>query len=173
MAGLKLLIAGHGAHGKDTLAELWNQRFGMTFQSSSLAACHIFLFNTLAPILGYSNPYECYNDRRNWRTLWYELINAYNSEDPARLAREILKRSDCYVGMRSEREIKACLDEGLFDKIVWVEAYPRVDPEPDGSIKIDSEIADYIIYNTGSLSDFEIEARLLGEHIFEGKPYAR
>ena len=39
----RLLILGHCRHGKDTLAEILRDEFGMTFESSSQSAADIFL----------------------------------------------------------------------------------------------------------------------------------
>jgi hypothetical protein len=33
---VRLMLLGHGRHGKDTVAEILNRKYGLTFQSSSL-----------------------------------------------------------------------------------------------------------------------------------------
>jgi hypothetical protein len=69
---------------------------------------------------------KCYEDRRNWRALWGELIALYNHSDPTRLAREVLRDAGVYVGMRRWVELRACLEANLFDVIYWVDAGDRV-----------------------------------------------
>ena len=117
----KLLILGNMRHGKDSFAELLNKHFGLTFKSSSQAATDIFLYDTLKDKYGYTTPEECFEDRVNHRAEWKDLICHYNKDDRAKLAKEILKNSDCYVGMRDRAEINECMKQGLFDIIVWID----------------------------------------------------
>lgn len=63
----KILILGHARHGKDTLAEILNKEYGMTFMSSSQAANEIFLFDELKNKYGYKTKEESFNDRVNHR----------------------------------------------------------------------------------------------------------
>ena len=44
---IKICVLGHMRSGKDTLAEIFNQEFGLTYKSSSMAAAEIFIFNVL------------------------------------------------------------------------------------------------------------------------------
>lgn len=150
---MKILIIGHARHGKDTTAEMINEMFGLTFQSSSQAAVDIFIFETLKDKLGYSTPEECFQDRGNHRALWHDLICEYNKDDKARLAKEILKLNNMYVGMRSDEEVKECLAQGLFDWVIGVYD-PRKPHEPEDSFKIDIfQVSDFIIPNGGSLKE--------------------
>ena len=43
----KLLIIGNMRHGKDSFAEILNEEFGYTFESSSQSAANIFLLGPL------------------------------------------------------------------------------------------------------------------------------
>lgn len=163
----KILIIGHGRHGKDSLAEYWRDRFGMTFRSSSMAAAEIFIYQKLKDSLGYSTLEECYEDRHNYRDLWYEMICEYNKTNPSRLAEQILLVADCYVGMRDSREIKCCLIKGLFDIVVWVDASERVPLESASSFQITKDLADVIIENNGSLAEFQTRAERFGKLIWK------
>ena len=96
----KLLIIGHQRHGKDTLAEILNEEFGLRFKSSSLSAAEIFIYDELKYKYEYKTPEECFEDRVNHRAEWYNMICDYNKDDKARLAKGILESADCYVGMR-------------------------------------------------------------------------
>jgi len=121
---MKILILGNARHGKDTLAELMADRFGMTYKSSSEMAMEIFLFDMLKEKHGYETMQECFEDRVNHRQIWYLSICDYNKDDRARLAKDILEGHDCYVGMRDLDEFKASKE--LFDVIIWVDASKRL-----------------------------------------------
>ncbi len=158
----KLLILGSGRHGKDTFAELLRDNFEMKFISSSQAASDIFIFNELKTKYGYTTPEECFEDRHNHRAEWYNLICDYNKEDRAKLAKGILERADCYVGMRDRDEIDECMNQGLFDLIVWVDASKRLPPESAESFNIDISCADIIIDNNGTEEEFKKKVFRLG-----------
>jgi hypothetical protein len=53
---MKILILGNARHGKDTLAELFNKYFGLTFMSSSQASADFFLYDQLKDKYGYTSP---------------------------------------------------------------------------------------------------------------------
>ena len=166
----RILIIGNGRHGKDTLAEIWRDMFGLKFESSSMAAARIFLYDKLKDEFGYQSFEECYNDRINRRQRWYEEICAYNAEDPTRLTKEILEENECYVGMRNPIEVLKCIELGIFDLIVWVDASERVKLEDRRSISISSDYADIVIENNGTLQDLKHRAAVLGRLIFAKAP---
>ena len=111
---IKLMILGHCRHGKDTMAEILRDEFGMTFESSSQSAADIFLYDLLKEKYGYETSEECFEDRHNHRQEWYEAICEYNKDDKAKLAKGIMERTNCYVGMRDRDEIKECIKQELF-----------------------------------------------------------
>ncbi len=151
----KLLIIGHARHGKDTVAGMFNEMYGYTFKSSSQAAAEIFIYDALKDKYGYKSFEECYKDRMNHRDEWYNMICEYNLEDPARLAKEIMKTNDIYVGMRSAREIESCVEQGIFDYVVAV--YDERKPLEDDSSLDDAifEYTDVALNNSGTLDDLK------------------
>lgn len=154
---MKLLIIGHGRHGKDTVAGILKEEFGLTHLSSSEASSDIFIFDSLKDKYGYSSIEECFNDRANHRSEWYDLICDYNSSDPARLAKEIIKRADVYVGMRSQIELDACIKDELFDFVIGVHD-PRKPLESSDSMSIDvDQYSDILIVNDRGLEDLRRE----------------
>jgi hypothetical protein len=159
----RLLIIGSARHGKDTLAELLGENFDLKFKSSSQAASEIFIFDVLKDKYGYSTPEECFEDRVNHRAEWYDMICDYNVSDKARLAKGILERTDCYVGMRDKGEIDECLKQGLFDLIIWVDASKRLPLESPDSFNIDISCADIIIDNNGTFDEFKKKVFRLGK----------
>ena len=159
---IKVLIIGHMRHGKDTLAEILRDHFGLSFISSSQACCDIFIFDELKEKYGYKTSEECFNDRFNHRNEWYQMICNYNKDDKARLAKEILKYNNTYVGMRDHAEIEECRKQGLFDLIIWVSAEKRLPIEDSSSFNITEYDADFIVYNNESLERFTMKALRLG-----------
>jgi hypothetical protein len=159
----KLLLIGHARHGKDSMAEILQENFGLKFKSSSQAAAEIFIYDVLKEKYGYNTPEECFEDRVNHRAEWHQLICEYNIDDKAKLAKGILQQTDCYVGMRDYREIKECINQNLFDLIVWVDASERLPLEDSSSFNIDKEDADIIIDNNGVYEEFENRVIRLGE----------
>jgi dephospho-CoA kinase len=159
---IKLLIISSARWGKDTLAEILREHYGLKFISSSQACADIFIYDELKDKYGYKTPEECFNDRVNHRQEWYELICEYNKYDKARLAKDILKYNNTYVGMRDSSEIKECLRQGLFDLVIWVDASKRLPPEDSKSFNITTSDADIIIDNNGSLEEFKEKALRLG-----------
>lgn len=167
---MKILILGNARHGKDTLAELFNQHFGLTFMSSSQASADFFLYNQLKDKYGYTTSEECFEDRVNHREEWYQSICDYNKDNRARLAQDILSRSDCYVGMRDKEEFKECVKRKLFDIIIWVDASKRLPLEPGTSFNIDMSDADIIVENNGTFEEFVEKSKRIGKALFGNSP---
>lgn len=163
----KFLIIGHARHGKDTLAELLNEGFGLKFKSSSQAAADIFLFDALKDKYGYETPEQCFEDRINHRPEWYDMVCGYNENDKALLAKGILTLTDCYVGMRDRDEITECVKQGLFDLIIWVDASDRLPLESPDSFNIDKSCADIIVDNNGTFQEFKDRVARLGKIIIK------
>lgn len=152
---IKILIVGHARHGKDTLAELIGKYSGLTYKSSSIAASELFLYDIMKGKYGYITQKECFEDRFNHRKEWHDLILDYNKNDKTRLAKNILKQADIYVGARDINEIKECIRQGIFDCVIGVYDY-RKGLESYDSFNISmSEVCDFIIQNNGSLYDLE------------------
>lgn len=146
----KILILGHARHGKDTAAELLVnicKEYGiyLSFASSSKFAAEKVVYPTMPY---YANWQECYADRSNHRAHWFNMIKYYNREDKARLAKKILKDNDIYVGMRNIEEYEACMEAGLFNYVLWIDAFERVGLEDATSINIKKDPTSmYIIPN--------------------------
>lgn len=162
----KILIIGYARSGKDTVAEYFKINFGLNYASSSLAAAKIFIFEALSEKYGYKSFKECFEDRVNHRKEWFDLITSYNKNDKSRLAKAILKQNDCYVGMRCMKELKSCIDQSVFDLIIWVDGEKRVGVEDKSSCTISKKYADIVIENNNSLSDLETKLNRIGNALF-------
>lgn len=161
----KLLITGYKRHGKDTVAEILRDNWGYTFQDSSRAALGLFLFDILAVRHGYTNKEQAYQDRVNHRKEWFDEICKYNTPDPTRLAREIMKSSDIYVGMRSKRELEACMEGGVFDHAIWVDASERLPPEDADSCNVAMCQADIVLHNHEGLDELTLNVGVLAAQL--------
>jgi len=154
---MKLLIIGHGRHGKDTVAAMLKEEFGLTHLASSEASSTIFVFDALREKYGYTTVDECFKDRANHRAEWYDLICDYNKYDQARLAKEIVRRANIYVGMRSSIELEECIKQNVFDLIIGV-IDPRKPLEDPGSMTIDiNKYSDVLIINDSTLDELRIK----------------
>jgi hypothetical protein len=162
-----ICVLGHCRHGKDTMAEILQEEFGLRFKSSSEAAAEIFIYDLLSQKYGYQTPFECFEDRVNHRAEWHQLICDYNIDDKARLAKGILEHADCYVGMRDSREIKECIKQNLFDLIIWVDASDRLPLEDISSFNITKSDADVIIENNGTFEEFKEKVIRLGNALIK------
>lgn len=151
----KLLILGYGRHGKDTVAEMLRDNYGLKFKSSSEFVGEECLWDQWGKDL-YGSFQEMFDDRHNHRVKWMEMISAYNTPDKTRTASTMFERGyDMYVGMRRQDELDACRKAGLFDFIVWVER-PGFEPET-GSMDITKESSfwNFCIKNDGTLEHLE------------------
>lgn len=153
----KFVIFGHKRHGKDTVCEYLEKRFGLTFISSSEYACDKFLFDELKDQFNYTNKEECFADRYNHRKIWYECIKAYNTPNLSRLGRELFSQYDIYCGIRDLEEFNVLVYEGLVDLSIFIDASERKELESSESMKLSKRDADIIIENNGDLSELYIK----------------
>ena len=152
---MKIMICGHARHGKDQLCEF----MGITYRSSSEVAIDAVIWDAMGH--NYSSKEECFEDRVNHRTEWYNLIKEFNTPDRTRLAREILSTNDVYCGIRDREEFLQARAEGLFDLAIWVDASKRMPLEPAKSISLKATDCDIIIDNNGTLDELRSKADAL------------
>ena len=165
MKKLKLLIIGHGRHGKDTVCEILRDKYGYSFESSSQFCSKLFIYDQLKDKYGYANEKQCYADRHNHRAEWYDAICDYNVPDASRLGRKIFKAHDIYCGLRNKREFFAMKNTGVFDKVIWVDRSDYLPPESKNSMSLEQWMADYTIDNNGSLKELEFNVQQLMNNI--------
>ena len=161
--GYNILIIGHGGHGKDEVAKIIGKHFGLSYCSSSQFALVEFMWDELKD--EYETMEECYEDRNSsqkMRDRWYKRICEYNKDDRAKLSKELFRKNDVYVGMRDLKEFEACMKIGLFDLVIWVDAYKRTNKkEKATSFKLKPEHADVIIDNNGTVQELANKVRRL------------
>ena len=152
---MKIVIVGPARVGKDTFASVLHGLYGYTYESSSIFCVRKFLRKQLEDILSkkYDSDEACYADRFNYRDLWFDLITAYNKDDPARLTRELLAEYDVYVGCRNRTEFLQAKKEGLFDLAIYLKAPTRVNSPKELWNTITEDDCDVIVVNNGSIVD--------------------
>lgn len=143
---MKILVLGHGQHGKGVVSDILHN-YGVRCCDSSMFS----LKEVIWPVIGhqYKDMEECYEDRRKRRELWFTLISEYNKPDRSRLARELLSEYDAYIGMRCDNEFMHSYK--LFDLIIWVDRSQHQRIDPTMRIQYNRLIMEHID-NNGSLT---------------------
>ena len=165
----RILIIGHAQHGKDTVAEMLRDHYGIRFASSS----HFAINKAIWPMVQGRGPWksaqELYDDRANHREMLYHAIRAYNLIPGPPLAEQMfLEGYDCYVGMRSRDELEK--SRSSFTAVVWVDASRRKPLEGPESMDLSRKDANFVVNNNGDLRTLEIEVdRLAGRLGLERK----
>jgi hypothetical protein len=161
----KLLVIGHGRHGKDTVCDILNKEYNYNFKSSSEFCSELFIFDLLKDKYNYKNKEECYNDRHNHRAEWYNAICDYNVPDASKLGREIFKQYDIYCGLRNKKEFYAMKNAKVFDYAVWVDRSEHLPLENKNSMSLEHWMADFTIDNNGSLEQLMFNVKQFAENI--------
>ena len=150
---MKLLITSHGRFGKDTTCEYLRDHYGLSFISSSEHVGKRIIY----PLLKKSDESltweQCFKERHQNRSLWYNLITEYNTPDKARVGKEIFSTYDIYCGLRNIDEFNAQKKLGLFDHSIWIDASLRLPPESSSSITIKDIDCDHIIENNRGIEE--------------------
>lgn len=148
---MKLMILGYAGHGKDTVCEMLKEH-GFSYRSTSM----ILAERVIMPRLPYPSVQECFEDRKNHRAEWYDIITEYNEDDPARFIREVYQESDIYCGCRSFTELSFARKERLFDFAVWVDASERLPVESTISCTVNEMCADFRLSNNSTLTELRL-----------------
>jgi dephospho-CoA kinase len=151
----KLLIIGHGRHGKDTVCDILRKNYQYDFQSSSEFCAKKFIYDELKVRYGYTSYEQCYTDRHNHRAEWFDMIHEYCRDDYARLGRDIFAENDIYCGLRNKAEFHAMKNTGVFDYCIWVDRSDHLPLEDRSSMNLEIWMADYVVDNNGTLEDLE------------------
>jgi hypothetical protein len=165
----KLLVIGHGRHGKDTVCEILRDDYGFSFISSSRFVLDEAIWNDWGASR-YADKEACYKDRGNNRALWFDMIAAYNTPDKTRTVTGMFAQGySIYCGLRSRDELNAT--RHLFDKIVWVDRELRLPPEIPLSMELSKQDATHLLDNNETLQELKRNVKrlmALGAEMSEG-----
>ncbi len=157
LADKRFLVAGNSRSGKDTFADLMVKHAGgfLKAKSSSMMALEIFLFDRLVGHYGkeYTTLDEAFEDRFNHRSIWFDEITAYNQGDRTRLAMEIFKQNNIYVGMRNREEFQIC--RPLVNLAIWVDSDRGFHHDGD---QVSRDDCDLVIPNFEDLKELDYRA---------------
>jgi hypothetical protein len=149
---MKLLITGHGECGKDTAAELLSEELGIKNGMSISKAMSV----QVAERLGV-DPETAYEQRRDNRILWMEVINGFRFSDPTKPLREAFRYGDIVSGARMKCEVDD-RTEGLFDFLIWVD---RKSVPVDPTLELLTEDCDFVLNNNGTLEQLKEQVEKL------------
>ena len=151
-----LAVVGRGRAGKDTVAEWLEANTVLRFKGSCSWTGRLYVADRLG-----ITPEEAWATRHERRMEWYDLLNEYRREDPARLIKDVLKHSDVVVGVRDGVEMKAAIDARLVDLVIWVD---RDVPE-DPTLTFGEELADVILPNRWAVADLHRRVEALARSL--------
>lgn len=152
----KWCVLGMARHGKDSVCEILQKDFGLTFESSSFFVARTAVEPALrAQGITYPTFEAMYADRVNHRADWFNAIVAYNTPDKARLGKELFAKFDVYCGLRNLDEFKALKEQQVVDFAIWVDASKRLPPEDASSITLGPQHCDYILDNNGTRDELD------------------
>jgi hypothetical protein len=140
-------IMGKGRVGKDRGADWLTANYGLNYYGST----SYLISEEIARRDGISFK-EAHNIRHIERDRWRRVGDEMRLEDPAALAREIIRRgSNLLVGIRSYGEMEAIRREKMCDIVLWIDK-PDVDEDP--TLEFGPEMADIVIYNWWGLDEY-------------------
>lgn len=150
----KLFIVGHARHGKTYAGDFIARHAGLKAVDSSKFAADRVVMSWMKENLGiqYDDAEECWADRHSHRDSWYKAITGYNTPDLSRLSREIFEENQIYVGIRNRDEFIA--SKSCADLSIWIDASERLPKEPASSMSIKREDADIVVFNNGSVKEY-------------------
>ena len=147
----KILILGHARHGKDTVARMLADELCWDYLPTSVYILDSLVYGKVQKAKGYDSVAEAYKNRDEDRVLWKLIIDTYTKGEPTKLIKDVLKRSDVYIGLRNSIQLKEAIKENLFDIIIGVFS-PKLPLEETNEIDV-FDHSDFIIYNNGTYEE--------------------
>ena len=136
---------GMGRAGKDTAAEYFCHRTGLTYAGSASS----MVLPIIADSIGI-DPETAWNERHSYRQFWIEWCHAFRHDDPAMLVKMCLGSGDVVVGVRGKLELFCVQKQNLIDYSLWVDN-PRVPVDP--TVEFAVADCDFSIPNYGGVTD--------------------
>lgn len=153
---MKIALCGPGECGKDDgalfLARISSLRFTST--NTSWFARHIVreALERAPYFLTYDNADACWEDRRNHRKAWFDIMGAAAASDPVGFFSPCIADQDILVGMRRHCEFLALRKAGIIDHWIYIERPGKT--ESRDSFEITPADCDRTILNDGTLDEY-------------------
>jgi hypothetical protein len=147
---ISILIIGAGEHGKNSVCDYIKEKTGWSEGCSSYVSKVLIFEEMTKRGFHYPDSQTCWEDRRNHRALWKQLIREYNTPQLDRLIVQIFKDKEMYVGLRDKDEFLTGCVNGRFDIIVFVDAEERLGIADPDDCSIPKGVSDIIIDNNGT-----------------------
>lgn len=150
---MRIAVCGYGEHGKDTVSHMLSEMLGLKYAVSTSEAAAQVVFQLWGRHNGYDTAQDCWDDRREHRVRWANIIWDYNQPDGLTLYREMISDNDILNGIRRRNELVACVAAGLVHHSVWVDASKRLSAEPSASCVLSADDCDFVLDNNGDQDD--------------------
>ena len=145
----KLMVCGYGEHGKDEACRYIAEKTTLRYKLSTSEMFAEIVFAAVGAHMGYKNVQECWDDRRNHRQLWYEIIVDQNAN--LRVYHAHLLMTDILNGIRNPAEFKQLLQENIVQLAIWVDASVRKASTISSECKITPDMCHVYIDNNRDL----------------------
>ena len=145
-----IAFCGHGRSGKDTAAYAFSKITGLRYAGS------MSWLNKSVVAKALDLPEQTAWETRHQRRMdWYNILNDYRKEDPAKLIRESMGFGQVISGIGDFCELQAGVSEGLIKFSIWIH---RPGIENDPTVTYTSSHCTHSLANDGDL--FLLESRL-------------
>ena len=165
---LKIAVCGYGRHGKETAASYLAKQLGLKYTGCTSQIAAGLVFEKIGLKYRYDSVHQCWLDRANHRSEWYDIIREYNQPDGLTLYRDMAATNDIIDGIRNRDELAAAKAAGICDFTVWIDASSRVPPEPEGSCRVGKEDCDYVIDNNGTIEQLYANIDMFVDGLMDG-----
>jgi hypothetical protein len=156
---MNIMILGHKEHGKTTLAELLNYRFGFTFVDTTIRLRDITKeYLTSNPQLGLSSGVfhqQFHTNKDKVRHVMVEALADYNKDDPVRFIKEQFERCNVYAGCRSNAQYEAA--KPFIDLTFWIKDNRKEENDPTMEIEYQPDMI--LIDNSGTKLQLESKVK--------------
>lgn len=148
----RIAVCGYGRHGKESTSRILSELTGLCYTKSTSEAAAELVFSHTQESHGYETVQECWNDRHQHRSTWAKIIWDHNKPLGITLYADMVRNGiDILDGIRQADEIAACVEHGIVDLTVWVDASKRKPIEDASSCTLGPDDCQYIIDNNGTI----------------------
>lgn len=160
---ITIAVCGPSECGKDEFSVQLAEVAGLTYTKSTSEYATPDVFQHWGSWQGYEDEFACWQDRRNHKDEWANIIDSViNADDKAMLYRRCAKEQDILTGIRRRGQFEAVREAKIVDLWVWVDR-PGIAVDPN--LEYTKEECDLIVDNSGTLTGLYAKATVFGEFI--------